>query len=1055
MLPFLFKHYYQLITLEEIPALREDDASTVTLGAFRLFQARRDAKYARKHQGAKRKRNLPVELLIFFAPTIFAQCVGAVFFLSNPCLTHSQIWSFIYIILMYLPPKGLALLLRFVNQQGTPDAKPIHVAWFYIALMAAGECLYVAAMGQCLYLGRRLCIRLRSLVINEMFAKALRRQESAGHIKKAAQNKNGDPVAQDDEAASEGKINNLVAVDAIQVSEICAYIFYLASSPLAIVINAILLYDALGVASLAGILILLLLLPINALMGKLYAIINRRFKAAVDKRLEAVTEVIGHIKLIKFNAWESKFFDRMLGTRKVELHNLAQLFAAYSVNNLTIWGTPCFVTAAAFGVHTLWLKKPLVADQAFASLVLFNMFRDPLALFTDTFMRLIQAYTSCQRIQEFLDEPETLKYEQVSRPGPGDPQVGFTGAVVGYSSSEEIKDAEFEPFTLGEMNLSFPVGGLSVVIGPVGSGKTSLILSLLGETKLLQGKIFMPDDRANRYLCPIDPSTGLSDTIAYCAQTPWLVGATIKENIVFGAPLNDDRYQRVLDACALRPDLGIFEQGDQTEVGEKGTTCSGGQKARIALARALYSPAKTIILDDVLSAVDAQTARHIHNHCLQGPLIQGRTCIIVSHAVNLVAPSAAFIVMLDAGKVVAAGPPSDLVASGTLELREEETGSEQASSGKASGKDKDDDSDGDETSPGSSTLANESPQDTIEENLDGVDADALETQKKVQADKAAPDVVQLGKQLVESEKQETGAVALKTYMLYFKAQGGLIFWVILLSVFGLTQLLQIGTNAWVKDWANADERRTSIQDVFTQGHSPLWYYGVYCGIAMCFMLGVMFRVGINFVGSIRASSKLYSRLLKRILGAKMRFFDSTPSGRIMNRLSTDMSTVDQAAAEVMCYLAQCILSTAGVLGVVLFTTPKFIFALVGITAVYWVVGVLYITTSREIKRCDSVTRSPIYVSFSEALVGMSTIRSYGDSARFMRKLFEEVDQNMRCFWYLWQANRVLNNFTNFVGSFVVIFAGLFALQNKTLDAGAVGLSITYARAPCPLSGVNT
>ena len=479
------------------------------------------------------------------------------------------------------------------------------------------------------------------------------------------------------------------------------------------------------------------------------------------------------------------------------------------------------------------------------------MLRDPLALFQDTFTRLLQSYTSAVRVQAFLEEPDTLKYRILSRPGPNDPQIGFKGAVIGYSTADADRDAEYEPFRLGELNLSFPIGGLSVITGPVGCGKSTLVLSLLGETTLLQGKIFMPDDHANRDVCPVDPSTGLSDTVAYCAQTAWLVGASIRENIVFGTSWDKARYNAVVNACALRRDFEIFELGDESEVGEKGTTCSGGQKARIALARALYSPAKTIILDDVLSAVDAQTARHLHVHCLMGPLMRDRTVILVSHAVNLVVPSAAFVVMLDAGVVTASGSPSELLVSGAMELSEDESM---------------DQSD----TPASSTLTPESTVDYIEENLNGIEGDALNTQKQVDMDKAAPEAMKLAKQLVTSEMQGQGSINAGTYLLYFRSMGGIPYWVIIGTSFFGAQALQIALNTWIREWANSNNRHTSFTEIFTQERSTQFYLGVYCAIAALYCFGICARVGINYFGSLVASRKLYSSLVKRILGARMR-----------------------------------------------------------------------------------------------------------------------------------------------------------------------------------------
>lgn len=884
-------------------------------------------------------------------------------------------------------------------------------------MMAMGQSVGVTAIGQALAIGRRVCIRMRCVIVTEVFAKSLRREDRGGTTTKEGV----------DESSSEGRINNLVSGDAFNVSEVAAYTFYLISCPLGLVVNLILLYNTLGMASWAGIGVLVLMVPVQTLIGKLYTILSRRLMAATDKRLDVATEVISFIKLIKYNSWQQKFYERMMESRAAELKVLAQEFALFTFSNVITWGTPVLVTGAAFGTHVLVLHQPLTADRAFASLVLFNMIRDPFAILIETITHIIQAYTSCTRIQDFLNEPDTLKYKQLSTPGPSDPEIGFRDALIAYPGSEkEATDCqdEAQPFRLGELDLSFPQGQLSLVTGPVGSGKSTLILSLLGETVLLTGKIFMPDDRANRDLCPVDPTTGLSDTVAYCSQTAWLVGATIRENIVFGAEWDQRRYDDVIYACALERDLEIFDLGDATEVGEKGTTCSGGQKARIALARALYSPAKTVILDDVLSAVDAQTARHIYVHVLQGPLMDGRTCILVTHAVNLCVPAAAFVVSLDAGRVVAAGTPAELVASGALAL-EPGTPSEDDSS---------------------STVVDKSVKikDIVEDTLDGAEHDDLVAQKHHDQQEAAKGVAPKDaagdKKLVQDEKAEQGAVGMGTYAVYCRALGNVPFWLLLVGFFIGTQALQVFTNAWVKEWSEA------VSDMLWRGakHDSVYYLVVYFIISGLYLVGIAGRMGFMFYGSLHASKTMYSNLLKRILGAKMRFFDSTPSGRIMNRLSKDMQSIDTQTSEIIAIFWSCVLSCVAVLFVVVYTTPAFMFALVWIIIMYWVVGTLYVTTNREIKRYDSTTRSPLFVSFAETLVGMGTIRAYGDSARFIRKLLGEIDANNRCFWYMWQANRVLNNLSNFVGTLVTVGASVLALSVPGMSAGAAGLSITYA-----------
>jgi ABC-type multidrug transport system fused ATPase/permease subunit len=308
---------------------------------------------------------------------------------------------------------------------------------------------------------------------------------------------------------------------------------------------------------------------------------------ATDARLEAATEVLSSIKTIKFAAWENKFFDRMQTSRDHELGVLKHRFYLRVLANVMMQITPPLVTIVTFAFYTLYFKRPLTAAIAFTSLSLFSMIRTPLAAVLEMTTATTNAYVSAGRVEDFLNVEETLKYDQLSvAVAPEDPTIGFKDAVIKHAARQGEEDisaavaesSTSENFRLELDDINFPVGAMSIIVGSVGSGKSTLLNSLLGETTLLSGKIFMINDRGDRELCPQDPVTGLTDTVAYCPQAPWLIGATIRENILFGRPYEKSRYDSVIAACALERDLEIFEEGDKTIVGEKGTVCSGGQK---------------------------------------------------------------------------------------------------------------------------------------------------------------------------------------------------------------------------------------------------------------------------------------------------------------------------------------------------------------------------------------------------------------------------------------------------------------------------------------------
>ncbi|WVO13715.1 hypothetical protein L204_101337 [Cryptococcus depauperatus] len=1017
LLPLLLKNYFKPITSSQIPCLREDDSSAAALGAFRVYQAKKDISFFRKHN-ENRKRELGSDLVGHFCGNLFTQAC----------------WSILLVFFEYLPTIGLRLLLRHIENRATSPRSNTSAALF-VAMMAAGQTLAAMVDGQCCGLGRRLAVRLRGIIVSEVFSKALRRED----------------------ITSDGRISNFVSADANALSELCALSFYIFSSPLSIIVNAFLLYSTLGYASWAGIGILCSMLGIQYWIQEVYGRCHARFMTASDKRIEGAKEIIAYIKLIKFNAWESRFLRRMGETRRQELKALTQRFTITVLNQLVSLATPVFVTGVAFAVHSLVFGKPLSTDTAFASLVLFNKMRYPLGLLQTLWTRLIQGRESCIRIQRYLDEPDTDKFTQISTPGSDDPQIGFSQAILTYATNGEIEasseDKSLDIFALGQLNINFPIGKLSIICGPIGSGKTTLLLGLLGEAPLFHGKVFLPSNPVNRASCPTDQCSNLSDTVSYCAQSPWLIGASIRENILFGTPMEPVRYEQVISACALEKDLEAFQDGDDTEVGEKGTTCSGGQKARIALARAIYSSAKTVILDDVLSAVDTQTSKHIYDNVFKGNLVKGRTVILVTHQVNLVARGTEMIVMLQDGTVVGQGSPMELMKEGLLDLREEDIDTEVDEADTPS-------SIATVSTRGTTLVDDNSP--AIVTNLKKSDtilaihphnANTLKT--LCPFDDKINKVIRQSHKLVEIESHNSGATSVTTYMLYIKAMGVWVF-MILLFFFITSNGLQVASNAWIKKWANnsycarsalsstVNFTQLSISQVVTQPRSVVYYLLIYWLISVVYLVTIACRTGAALFGALAASNKLYCRLLNRLMNAKMRFYDSNPSGRIMNRLTKDISTIDQETGEIFLYFLEACLSSATVLVVILIFTPAFFVPLCLIIAVYWLLGSLYVSTNREIKRIESVTRSPILINFEEVMGGMSTIRSYGDSARFLKKFFHVLDQNTRSYWYLWQVNSFFDIWCRILGAFVTVFAAVFALGARNMSAGAAGLSISYA-----------
>ncbi|RUP45403.1 glycosyl hydrolases family 2, TIM barrel domain-containing protein, partial [Jimgerdemannia flammicorona] len=698
-----------------------------------------------------------------------------------------------------------------------------------------------------------------------------------------------------------------------------------------------------------------------------------------------------------------------------------------------------------------------------------------------------------------------------------------TSTVHEAASSNRSKQA----FQLRGLNLNFPVGELSIVCGPTGAGKTSLLMALLGEMDLVAGYVYLPSRDDNVHYDAAHPAVdqhGLhAHGVAYVAQQPWLQHASIRDNILFGQPYDESRYEAVLDACYLAQDLALLEDGDRTEIGEKGITLSGGQKQRVSLARAVYSRARTVLLDDCLSAVDSHTAKHIFDHCLVGPLMLGRTRVLVTHHVRLCLRGAGYVAKMEGGHVALKGRVEWLREQGLLgqvmsdeEAAVAQESEEQQEGGGVTTLDVQQD-DADEVVEGEEEVMEEARQGEAIRALNGVVLS--QNTKDTPATKAA-------RRLIEDEQRQTGRVKLHIYTVYLAACGGWVFWILLLGLFVLVRVANVAEGWWIKEWTAAYSANVFTTSVFTEQaaaisslffplrspaanlapfvsipqdqqltffrpwvyttHKPIevdYYIGVYCLIELAAILVNVSRTAVQYWGSLKASKTLYHRLLVAVLHAPLRFFDTvciidvcffrrfwpplpvlfylsfnagccaplystpqTPVGRIMNRFSKDTETIDSQLSWNAGFLLQTILGVISVVVVISFITPEFLIAILFIGILYLIIGTLYIRASRELKRINSITRSPVFSQFTETLIGVSTIRAYGEEDRFMKEILVRLDNNIRPFYLLWMCNRWLLVRVEFSGALVTFFAGIFLLmQIDRIDAGLAGLSLSFAR----------
>lgn len=1082
----VYQGWKKPLDIEDVWNLLPKDKATAVIADYRLM---------------KKTTALSWHLIKYFRSMMFMQCALA---------AVAGLFTF-------APTLLLKAILQFVER---PEDAPVNVLWLLVIGLPVLDTLRSYCDGMALWIGRKICIRVRAIIVGDIYAKALRRKAAAGKDKvllgdKAKPDKDKDEESDskgavskikralgfggkkqkntassddaeaanssasikaieekggDDEQANLGTIINLMSVDSFKIAEVTAYLHFLcASAPTQLTVSIFLLWQVMGLSAIPGIIVMIFLLPINYMLARGFNITSKNIMAATDKRINVTNEILQNIRIIKYFAWERRFGKIVDEKRQAELKALRSRFLLWALA-VAIWNSvPVLITFFSFLVYTLIEKKPLYPSVAFTAISLFMLLRVPLDLLGDMFAHVQEAKVSIDRVEEYLLEDETEKYEQLGLDNvdeDGKKHIGFRDATFIWGGKDSVAEDGSRAFRLLDLDIDFQIGKLNIIAGPTGSGKTSMLMGLLGEMTLVEGRVFCPGGRSREDV-RANPETGLADTIAYVAQAAWLVNANIKDNIVFAAPYDEQRYKDVIIACALERDLEILDHGDQTLVGEKGITLSGGQKQRISLARALYSNSAHILLDDCLSAVDSHTAQWIFTNCINGPLMKGRTCILVTHNVQLCVPSSDYVVLLENGRVTAQGPPQEVIASG--KLGEEIQRSRPASHNASRIPSRVPSSVGDEE-----TMVNS--------NGDASEAaDSSKKDKKKEQPKGLPE-----------ETKATGSVKWPVLKIYLSSMGPWWFWLVAFMVFGMQQLSTVATNIWVREWANqyieeenANVSYSSLSPVYGAGSFPKGSWAsvanlgsvhpsvdsvsraldgqttlgttatpqvnvVYylSGLAVIGAFGAMsalIRDVWIFFGSLTASKRIHDRLILSVTRAKFKFFDVTPLGQLMNRFSKDLEAVDQDVAPTAIGVMTCALSLIVTVVLIAFITPGFLIAAFFIAILFYVVAAFYLRASRDLKRLESVQRSPLFQQFGETLSGMTTIRAYGDERRFIRDNLSKINTQSRPFIYLWACNRWLAFRADMLGNLVSFFAGVFIITNMgKIDAGAAGISLSYA-----------
>ncbi|XP_066872983.1 ATP-binding cassette sub-family C member 4 isoform X2 [Kogia breviceps] len=843
-------------------------------------------------------------------------------------------------------PIILGKIIGYFENYNPTDSAALYEAYGYAGVLSA--CTLVLAILHHLYFYHVQCagMRLRVAMCHMIYRKALCLSNLA-MVK-----------------TTTGQIVNLLSNDVNRFDQVTIFLHFLWAGPLQALLVTILLWMEIGISCLAGMAVLIILLPLQSCIGKMFSSLRSKTAAFTDTRIRTMNEVITGIRIIKMYGWEKSFADLITSLRRKEISKILRSSYLRGMNLASFFVASKIIVFVTFTTYVL-LGHVITASRVFVAVTLYGAVRLTVTLFFPSAVEKVsEAVVSIRRIK--ASETPTLQ------------------------------------------GLSFTVrpGELLAVVGPVGAGKSSLLSAVLRE---------------------LPPSQGLvrvHGRIAYVSQQPWVFSGTVRSNILFGKKYEKERYEKVIKACALKKDLEVLEDGDLTVIGDRGATLSGGQKARVNLARAVYQDADIYLLDDPLSAVDAEVSRHLFELCICQALYQKIT-ILVTHQLQYLKAASQILILKD-GEMVQKGTYTEFLKSGIdfgsiLKKENEETEPSAV--------------------PGTPALRNR----TFSESS----VWSQQSSRPSLKDAAPEDQDTANMQVTLSEESRLeGNVGFKAYKHYFTASAH---WLIIMFLFPLNIAAQVAyvlQDWWLSYWANEQSAvnvTVNGQGNVTEKLDLYWYLGIYSGLTVSAVLFGLARSLLVFYVLVSSSQTLHNQMFESILRAPVLFFDRNPVGRILNRFSKDIGHMDDLLPLTFLDFIQTFLQVIGVVGVAVSVIPWIAIPLVPLGIIFFVLRRYFLQTSRDVKRLESTTRSPVFSHLSSSLQGLWTIRAYKAEERF-QELFDAHQDLHSEAWFLflttsrWFAVRL----DAICAIFVIVVAFGSLILAKTLDAGQVGLALSYA-----------
>ncbi|EAW25211.1 ATP-binding cassette transporter YOR1 [Aspergillus fischeri NRRL 181] len=879
----------------------------------------------------------------------------------------------------------------------------------------AMQVLQSLTMNQALYRGMVVGGMAKAGLTSQIFAKAMRLSNRARAGGKQTDDTGQKPAEESPSRAaandaaketagwSNGRITTLLGVDVDRIDTASGMLHMLWVAPIGLIVALIILIVNIGYSALAGYALLVVGVFALAWAMRLLVQFRRAINKITDQRVTLTREILYSVRFVKFFGWESSFLKRLEAVRNREIGSIKRLLFVRHAVVVCMVSLPTFASLLSFVTYAL-SDHGMSPDRIFASLALFNVLRMPLIMLNLTITQMTDAWTAMNRIQEFLQAEEksdpvewdtgmdkaievehaSFTWEQVqSNKGeekkeekPKHSQVSPKDATPSSPPDDNSDTTELAPFKLTDINFEVGRDELLAVIGTVGSGKSSLLGALAGDMRLTEGKVRMGATRS------------------FCPQYAWIQNVSVRENILFGSDYDEEFYDRVIDACALRADLDIFPNGDQTEIGERGITVSGGQKQRINIARAVYSKADIVLMDDPLSAVDAHVGRHIMDKAICG-LLKDKCRVLATHQLHVLSRCDRIIVMKE-GRIDAIGTFDDLV-------RTNEHFRELMSSTSQQEKQSDDD---------------------VEEKSDEAEP------AKDQIDKAKPAAA-----LMSKEEVATGSVGWPVWKAYITASGS--FFLNFIAFLVLLACLNGGlvmTGLWVSYWTS--DKFPNL----TAGQ----YMGIYAAICTAQALALYgFALHVTIAAAVSSKTMLH-RAMYRVLRAPMAFFDTTPLGRITNRFSRDVQVMDSELGESIRMFAFTFTQILATMGLIIAFYHYFAIALGPLFLLFLLAAAYYRASARNLKRHDSVLRSTVFSRFGEAITGVASIQAYKMEGYFQRNLHESIDSMNGAYFLTFSNQRWLSIRLDAIGSLMILVVGILVVTSRfNVGPSVSGLVLSY------------